>query len=1283
MTFDLITTPLAPGITRLEASAGTGKTYTLAGLFLRLLIEAEIPASEILVVTFTDAATAELRDRIRRRLQEALLALNGGPTTDPLLLALVERAQPRLAAAVQSLRNALEIFDLVSIHTIHGFCQRTLQDSAFESGILFDVELVTDPQPLLHEIAADYFRRLIHRGDPLLASVAIGRDLTPDALSQMLKRCLTHPQLRLLPAEPPRPLAEVEPLLGKTFAELRTAWTGTDAEQAELKIYFTSGKKWSVKEHAKAEIIAAHAATLAASLSMNGGSGTGVSPVGFESHGRDARATTGAPALAAGGLSTELWKAVEFFSLSAVRADLGQGKQMPQPVPPLFDLCEQLLVLADEFALGHRLAFLRTSRQALENRKQQAKQQSFDDLITRLAAALDRPEGDALASAARRKFRAALIDEFQDTDPLQWKIFHTFFGQSQDHRLYLIGDPKQAIYGFRGADVQAYLQATQAGGSKYSLATNYRSETPLVRAVNALFTHAGEQTAFVESGIEFLPAESADKADKAPFTRAGQRPAPFQVWNWEPEGGGADGKQAQAQLPPAVAAEISRLLGGPDTLGSRRLQPRDIAVLVESHRQAGWIQAALHGLNIPSVEQAMDSVFDSAEARELQWILAAILAPGNERRVKAALTTDTLGLDANSLQTLAASESDWQARLQRLAGYRECWEADGFFFMFSRLAREERVIEHLLRFPDGERRITNFLHLGELLQTASQTEHLSPLRLVQWIEERRLSADTPPDGYQLRLESDEDAVQIITIHRSKGLEYPVVFCPFVGKEAKPGQVKIGSRKVLEVMLFHDTATQALTWDLSPEPAPDHRQQAVKELLAEKVRLLYVALTRACHRCYLVSASYHRAPATALNWLFLPQKENVADYAGTLKAARPAPGDWRRQWENIAAAAAAPGSLAIAVSDLPVTPGQPWQSAQVPAQSLNPRVCSRRIQPSWFLSSYTQLSSRLPAAYADAADQPDHDEAAIEPAPAAEAPPPPSAAPTGIFALPPGARTGDCLHQILEKFDFAAGPEAATSGWVKPQLEAFGLFDEAHTHAVCEMLARLCRTPLAPGRPDFTLAQIPKEHRLAELEFHFLAEHLDADALLAAIRSPHLPSSTGILPVGSSTGFQPVRKESQQAGFTTDRLEDCPAADRQDACATINRLEACATRQVAGFLKGFMDLVFAFEGRYFVLDWKSNRLGNRVEDYNQEAMAHAIRHSFYDLQYHLYTVALDRYLRVRLPCYDYEQHFGGVRYVFLRGVTPDHPTLGIFSDRPTRATLARLAVVLGQFNGVQP
>ena len=1280
MTFDLVTTPLATGITRLEASAGTGKTYTLAGLFLRLILEAGIPAGEILVVTFTEAATAELRDRIRQRLQTALRALEGDPAAaDPLVTALAERARPDKAAAAQALRNALEAFDLVSIHTIHGFCQRTLQDSAFESGILFDVELVTDQSPLLHEIAADYFRRLIHRGDPLLASIALSQHLTPETLSQMLKQCLTHQQLRLLPAEPPRPLAEVERLLGTTFAELRTAWAGTAAQQESLKTYFTGGKKWAVKNHAKADIIAAHAATLAASLSPSDGERSGAPASGpartCPAPGRElAGPEASAPALAAGGLSTELWKAVEFFSLSAVRADLVKGKQMPAPVPPLFGLCEQLQTLADDFALGHRLAFLKTSRQELENRKQQAKQQSFDDLISRLAAALDRPEGVALASAVRRKFRAALIDEFQDTDPLQWKIFHAFFGQSPDHRLYLIGDPKQAIYGFRGADVRAYLEAAPPGETKHSLATNYRSETSLVRAVNAIFTHAGRHTAFVENGIEFTPAQAAGQTDKAPFTRDGGRPAPFQVWNWAPDAAAATGRQAQAQLPPAVAAEISRLLTGSCALGGRPLQPRQIAVLVESHRQAGWIQSALHELKIPSVEQAMDSVFASTEARELQWILAAILAPANEPLVKAALTTDTLGLDADALQTLAGSQSDWQARLQRLAGYRECWESDGFFFTFSRLVREGRVIEQLLRFPDGERRITNILHLGELLQTAGQAAHLSPLRLKQWLEERRLSDDAPAESFQLRLESDEDAVQIVTIHRSKGLEYPVVFCPFLSKGARIGNLRVDGRDVQKVVLFH-ADTGELTWDLSPVPAPEHERQAVKESLAEQMRLLYVALTRARNRCYLVSACYAdwRKAATALDWLFLPQKENVTDYAATLKAAKPATGDWGSEWETIAAAAKASSPPAIAISELPTAPGQPWQPTRLAAESLNPRFCARHIYPSWFLSSYTQLSSRLPAGHADELDQPDRDEAAVAPEPGVDEPAP-ATPPVGIFALPPGARTGDCLHKILEEFDFAAGVDAATADWVKPRMEAFGLFEEAHTAAVCEMLSRLCRAPLAPGQPHFTLSRVPKEHRLAEMEFHFPAEHLDADALLATIRNADKPSSTGILPVGSRTGFQPVRIESQQADFTTDRLEACPTADR---------LEACATKPVDGFLKGFMDLVFAFEGRYYVLDWKSNRLGNRVEEYNQEAMAREIRHSFYDLQYHLYTVALDRYLRVRLPGYDYEKHFGGVLYVFLRGVTPENSNLGIFRARPTRATLARLTAVLGQFNGVQP
>jgi exodeoxyribonuclease V beta subunit len=1200
MTFDLVNTPLDLGVTRLEASAGTGKTFALAGLFLRLLVEEKIPASDILVVTFTEAATAELRDRIRRRLAEALLALEGKPTDDALLKALVVRTLERREAAINSLRNALEIFDLISISTIHGFCQRTLSDSAFESGSLFNVELIADQDNLIREIAADYFRRLTHPGGALLASIALHQQLTPEVFSALLKRFLTYPELKLLPAAPARALEAMTAELPTAFAGCVSEWKNVVKERGALVNYFTGGKKWANGDHAKESAIQAAMTQLDAGLTS-------------------------------GQLSTGVWEAIQFFSLSAVRADTGKNKKMPEPHPGLFDHCENLLKLAEEFALAQRLDFLRTAREQLSCRKQEAKQQSYDDLIGRLAAALAGPSGPALAESVRRKFRAALIDESQDTDPLQWKIFQTIFADSPEHRLYLIGDPKQAIYGFRGADVNTYLQAAGTAQSKYSLGTNWRSESALVRAVNTVFEGPGKSVAFVENQIPFAPVRAAEKADAQPivFPPGGHRPPPFQVWCGSADSGPLSAKSAQKQLPAAVAAEVSRLLREDVRIGSRRLNPRDIAVLVESHRQAGWVQKALHDLQIPSVEQAMASVFESNEARELQWILAAILHPGREAAVKCALTTDALGLNGSQLSALTANETLWQSRLQEFAEFRGSWEREGFFFMFSQCLRREKVVENLLRFPDAERRITNVLHLAELLEAASRAEHLGPARLAQWLEKRRASDEAAAEEFQLRLESDEDAVQIITIHRSKGLEYPVVFCPFVSKDAQLRSIKSGRQKVMDVVLFHDPATNALTWDLHPEPDAAHARQATKEQLAEKVRLLYVALTRARHRCYLASAPYARSKSTALAWLLHGTGEQLDNPVEFLKGQQASPADWKNRWLALAEKSPA----AIAVADLPAELGETWEPEKSAATKLVSKICAREINPSWFLSSFTHLSHQTFSPPETAGpDRPDYDATTAEPNYlAAEEP---KAA--GIFALPAGARTGDCLHKILECYDFAGADAAANAALVKENLAAFGLAGSPHVKAVTEMLERLRHTPLDLGNPDFTLARIARSQRLSELEFYFPTGQLDGEQLLALIRDKR-----------SSPAAKPV-----------------------------------ALSRIEGFLKGFIDLVFEFDGRFYIVDWKSNSLGHRVEDYGPAALRREITEHGYDLQYHLYTVALDKYLRTRLANYDYEKHFGGVRYIFLRGVTPEQPELGIFRDRPPAEKIARLSARLGNFAEVK-
>ncbi len=1210
MNFDLASTPIHKGVNRLEASAGTGKTYALAGLFVRLLIEEKVSAREILVVTFTEAATAELRDRIRRRVSEALAELEGGAAADLPVESPGDARERRESADVLRLRNALEVFDLVSIYTIHGFCQRTLQDSAFESGILFDVELAPNQEDLIRDVAADYCRNQLHARDALMAGAALRGGIDPDTLSKVLRQYLTHPELELVTAAPVDDVNELVQRIQSDFEACASAWSKAGGGRA-LVDYFTQGKKWSVKDHAREEVVRLHAGYLQGCQDIER-------------------------------LSSGFWDAVDFFSLSAVIEETGSNKQMPADPDcrRLFEICERLKSLASDYSTSHRLAFLRSAREMLEKRKQEAKQQSYDDLITRLAGALDGPSGDALAAGIRRRYKAALIDESQDTDPLQWRIFERVFARSKEHWLYLIGDPKQAIYGFRGADVKTYLRAAATAEHEFSLGTNWRSESALVHGVNALFAERGAGEAFVEKQIGFEPVAPGPKADSEPirFAEIG-RPAPFHVWYWEPEGGTVTAAGAQRQLPVSVAAEISRLLSATVVVGKRRLRPRDIAVLVESHRQARWIQQALHELKIPSVEQAMESVFESGEAREMEWILSAVLAPGREAAVRAALTTDALGQSATALKSLLGDEAGWQGRLQKFARYRAEWEAEGFFAMFVRLLREEQVIEHLLRFANAERRITNLMHVAELLEAACKAEHLGPARLVQWLQQRRRDDSAAPDEFQLRLESDEDAVQIVTIHRSKGLQYPVVFCPFVSKDASLRQIRENGRKVMDLVLYHRENDGKLSWDVSTEPDADHARLAAREQLAEKVRLLYVALTRACNRCYLVSARYGKARSTALAWLMhrpaaAAQEE---DPVTALDVANPGAGEWREIWQEIASVAQQSngGQPAIAIEDLPVEKGTDWVREGVATPELRSRVCAREVKPSWYLSSFTGLSARLELHRAEGdADGADRDETVLM-AGASAGPEEAHKEATGIFALPAGARTGDCLHKILERYEFVNPDAEETRALVREQLEGAGIWSEERASAVAGMLERVRRVPLDPARPEFTLERVPSAQRLAEMEFHFPAGALDAKRLVEVIRS--------------------------KAG------------------ADISR--PSGSKEIAAFLKGFIDLVFLYEGRYHIVDWKSNLIGSRPEEYTLAAMKEEIEANCYDLQYHLYTLALHKFLGRRLVDYKYENHFGGVHYLFLRGIDPMHPERGVFHARPARETVRRLSELLGRFEEV--
>ncbi len=1187
--FQLARTELLPGTSLIEASAGTGKTFTIAGLFLRLLLERGFSVREILVVTFTEAATEELRGRIRQTLAAARRAFEAGASQAPFLQALVEKFGGEKQDKLRLLEEALACFDEAPIHTIHGFCQRTLQDRAFESGGLFDLELVTDQTRWLREVVEDFWRRYVLAAEKIPVAFAVKNLRAPDALLPLIDSCLPHPGLKVLSPVEGKDVAALAADLAAAFASVQKVW---QEDELSIRALFGSQAKWANKPYNRDDEMGEVFRRVAACLAETD-------------------------------LSAESLAVLEEFTTTAIAAGTSKRGQSAAPALPFFSACDDLAVAAERYALGLQVRALRFVEEELPRRKAALKMQSFDDLLRRLDAALAGSGGDALAAALRQQFPAALIDEFQDTDPVQYRIFQRVFAVPGNF-LFLIGDPKQAIYGFRGADVFTYLSAARDANRRYTLRENWRSERGLVAATNTVF--AANPAAFVLPEIHFTAVEAKGGADATPLRVAGQAEPPFQLWFAPRDNGDLTKTKAEAILPRLVASEIVRLLNGGTTIGDRRLLPEDVAVLVPENRQAQLMQQALSAAGVPSVMLTTGSLFAAREVSEVKRLLAAVAEPAHEPLLKAALATDLLGRTADDLERLANDDSAWQDVLERFHRYLDLWTGKGFIPMFRALLQQERVRGRLLQFPDGDRRLTNVLHLGEVLHQASSEQRLGPAGLLKWMVEQENLPDAVAEEHQLRLERDEKAVKLVTIHKSKGLEYPVVFGPFSWRGADI------ERNREEVVFFHDPQTRQLHRDLGSERRAENADRARIERLAEQVRLLYVALTRAQHRCCFVWGGFNGADTSAPAWLLHPPPPGEAGAVAALETQWPQLDDARLRADLQRRAKESGG--AIAVADLPALAEARYQPLAAETARLSARSFTGAIQRDWRIASFSSLT----AGRED--ERPDYDSG--PPATAEETPA------TGIFAFPRGTQAGTCLHKILERLDFPRWREPATRGMVEEELRAHGLSVAELGETVSEMIGKVMTVPLPPiaaggecartageakpglpSRAALKLAEISPESCLRELEFCFPLQRLSVSPLRT------LWSKHGVSDAAERLDFNPV----------------------------------------TGLLKGFIDLVFEWQGQFYLVDWKSNWLGNRVEDYGPEALRLEMRRHHYHLQYLLYTVALDKYLRLRLPGYRYDRHFGGVTYLFLRGLDPARPGYGVFRDQPTEDLVHELSELL--------
>jgi exodeoxyribonuclease V beta subunit len=752
-----------------------------------------------------------------------------------------------------------------------------------------------------------------------------------------------------------------------------------------------------------------------------------------------------------------------------------------------------------------------------------------------------------------------------------------------------------------------------------------------------LFTQGANP--FVLDEIGFVSVAPGGGGKPALVLAGAPDPEPLQMW-WidNDDGGGLPTKgRVIPHLCQATASEVLRLVTagqeGRATIAGAPLEPGQVAVLVRTHDQARGVQQALAERHIPSVIASSASLFAAAETREMLAFLAAVAEPAHEARVRAALATELVGLSAGELHSLREDERCWEEWLDRFRHYHELWSGRGLVAALRGALAELRVRERLLAYPDGERRVTNVLHLVEVLQAAAEAGHLGPEAVVGWLG-RRMADREEADEYQLRLETDERAVQVVTVHRSKGLEYPVVLCPFLWEGLRDD-------KDDDSVACHDPVDPTrMILDLGSGELPRHRDLARWEALAERVRLAYVALTRASQRCYLAWGAVNKGEDAALGYLLhAPDGVRTAP-AGALVdelAASAQAGRERYQEELAAMAEASGGTLRVTETPRPLPAEvvfQPRDGAPVHLERLPPPAA---IPRDWGVTSY----SALVVGRAEGAEHPDRDEGTAPPA-TAPAPDLGARPRLDIFAFPRGARAGTCLHAILEELDFPAADGSALEAVVERQLRAHG-FDLGWTPAVAANLtgvltAPLLGDPLLGGETNFRLRDLQGGDRLTELEFHLTLGRVTPEGLARCLADgPDLPP--GLATAAASLGFKPLR----------------------------------------GLLKGFVDLVFRHWGRYYLLDWKSNHLGDRVEEYGPAALARAMDEHHYHLQYLLYAAALHRYLGHRLPGYRYAEHFGAAVYVFLRGVDP-LGRYGIFRARPTEARVEALARYLEQGEG---
>lgn len=1145
--FDPFTTPLQTGINLIEASAGTGKTYSITMLVVRYLLESDITIDQLLVVTFTNAAAQELRQRIRQRLLEVRNVLNGEVCEDQGVVDWVASMAVAPEALVKKLTVALADLDYASIVTIHSFCQRTLSQYALESGQGFNAELIDNIAPLKQQIVEDFWRlETYHRNaEQVISLLDVAK--TPEQLQKSIAGFSANvnilPRLKSLDDYFEQQAALIRALPQYLSLLLPAILSVQEDQSAFLKKKFHDTfstdsliiKQW-LEEGAKPSLLPLSALLTLTADMLNGNKLRG----------------------------------------EQKKQDFLQQNNLD------FSLINQLQQCSKNIAMAFKSACYHYVEAELSLRLTEANQLSHNDVITNLAEAIKRSDTeDGLKILLQKQFPVVMIDEFQDTDQAQWSIFSSFVDDC-DNTIYLIGDPKQAIYKFRGADIYSYLEAQRQAQQRYTLAINYRSQQSLVDGINTFFD---VENPFNIAEIEYHSVSAANVEPQLFRGEQAYEKLAFRGLEENPDHkkGLWPGNKSTAKnhIQAHVVDEICQMLRAENEvkISGQPVEPADIAILVRSNTTASQYQQALHAVGVTSIINSKSSVFHTQEAQSLSIILTAITQPYNITAIRHALCQPWFGYNGQALYQLlddVEATEQWLINFQR---YHEQWRDQGILVTLNQLMAEHNVVSHLAKQGQLERCLTNINHLLEVLQQYASENKLSMQKLLQWF--MRVQHDTDYyDAQVLRLESDADAVKIITVHGSKGLEYPIVFCPDLWGHNKSKDTSIA-------LFTRDTQTYI---DLGSEQFQENKEQQNIEENAEALRLLYVAITRAKYRCIVYWATQNKPTSPLAHIIEQHSGEDWLSRLATLACNNPEIIEYSELASNYDATLPLNNNILLANSE-----------------ALSCRIIERDLNPNpWVMSSYSGLAyhsidaSSLPELPVDKAEENERSALVVD-------------------ELPKGAHTGNLIHDLLEYNSFASLGESVCSEEYKA-LRDEGITryaGDSHfdTDLVDSLLQRTVNTVLSKHDSAFTLANLDEAQCLKEMPFYFKVENLNTQDVNELLR--HDP-----------------------------------------AYLELN------WQQMRGQLTGFIDLVCEYQGRYYVMDYKTNYL----EHYSEETMTHAMHEHNYGLQYWIYSLVLHRYLKQTLMGYDFNEHFGGVRYLFVRGMNPEIPCSGVFESYPQLSIL---------------